>query len=265
MREAWRAFRLGAYDTAERRFQSVVEAIPETDPRHLQALYGLATTCNLRMPIVTQDKERAREAYTHILNLAPESDLAAWSLLGMARMQHLVPIGEDPDTPAVREAYADVYRRFPNHYAGHEAFLYLQSTHVMTWEAGPAREAADALQGFIAHHPDSPLLSAACEVLASCHEVLDQPRERMEALIAGLESLVLDPDNPTQENSWRYWRIATLAEFEVGEFDIARRFYHRLLDEYPQDIRRYGAQNALRRMDALETRLRRAAAEGGAS
>ncbi len=259
----WSQYRMGEYRQAILSFDKVCAALPETDPDHLMALYGLATTWNLRMPIGDQDKTAAQQHYDRIVDLNPEHDLAAWSLLAKARILHLVPVGQEPDYDAVRDAYADVYARYPERHAGQEAFIYSQATLAQTWEHGPAAQGADNLQAFIKRHPKSDLLGAANEVLAACYEVLDKPHERLDALIAGLDALVLNPDNPTQENSWRYWRIATLAEFEVGNFEIARRFYHRLLEEYPRDVRRYGAESALERMHALEERLR--AAEGSDS
>jgi tetratricopeptide (TPR) repeat protein len=261
----WTQYRMGEYRQAIEAFETVRRNAPPTEPHHRMALYGLATTWNLRLPSGDQDKQTARELYARVVELAPEDDLAAWSLLGMARMLHLVPVGQDPDYAAVRQAYATAYAQHPDHYAGQEAFIYNQAVLVQTWEAAEVERAAADLRGFVERHPDSALLSAAYEVLASAYEVLRQPSERLDALVAGLDALIVTPDNPTQENSWRYWRIATLAEFEVGNFEIARRFYNRMLTEYPQDIRRYGAQSALLRMDALEAKLRSAPMAGGDS
>ncbi len=66
------------------------------------------------------------------------------------------------------------------------------------------------------------------------------------------ETAELDPTNPRQENSYAYWSIATIAEFEVGDFETAREFYRRLMDEYPRDPRRFGAEQALERMAQQE-------------
>ncbi|MBT3194371.1 MAG: tetratricopeptide repeat protein [Verrucomicrobia bacterium] len=261
----WTQYSLGEYRQAVEAFESVRDGCSETDPNHLMALYGLATSWNLRLPSGDQDKKAARALYDRVVALDPESDMAAWSQLAKARMLHLVPVGKEPDYAAVRAAYAGVYAQYPGHYAGHEAFIYNQATVVQTWDRSAVTRAAARMRTFVERHPDSALLSAAYEVLASAYEVLNQPRERMDALVLGLEALILSPDNPTQENSWRYWRIATLAEFEVGDFKTARHFYTRMLEEYPQDVRRYGAEKALQRMEMLEAKLRKAPASGGES
>jgi tetratricopeptide (TPR) repeat protein len=260
VRAAWQAFRLGEFDTAARLFQDAVDRLPPHDPAVHQALYGLATTCNLRTPLGTQDKPRARAAYARIIEANPKADLAAWSLLALARMEHLVPVGRDPDYDSVRAAYRAVIDRFPGHPAADEAFLYLQSTFAATLEPADARRAAEALERFTTTRTDSGFLSAAYRLLMTCYETLERPADRLQAALMALEHQEVDPTNPKQDNAWTYWEIAVIAEFEAGDFATARRFYRRLIEEYPQDIRRFSAGRALERMDALEARLR---AEGG--
>jgi tetratricopeptide (TPR) repeat protein len=256
VRAGWQAFRLGEFDTAERRFQDAVDRSPPDNPVVRQALYGLASVCNLRTPLGTQDKARARDAYGRIIALDPEGDLAAWSHLALARMQHLVPVGREPDYAAVRAAYDDVVDRFPGHPAADEAFIYLQSTLVATLEPADTRRAVDALERFVAARPDSGFVSAAYGLLSTCYETLARPVDRLRAELQALEHQEVDPTNPKQDNAWAYWKIAVIAEFEAGDFTIARRFYRRLIDEYPQDIRRFAAEQALERMHAIEARLR---------
>ena len=53
-----------------------------------------------------------------------------------------------------------------------------------------------------------------------------------------------------------YWNIAYAAEFEAGNFAVAREYYRRLMNEYPQDVRIFGVRKALERMDAIEAALR---------
>ena len=59
------------------------------------------------------------------------------------------------------------------------------------------------------------------------------------------------------ENSTDYWYIAVVAEFEVGDFETARKYYRLLMTEYPRDRRNFGAKTAIERMDALEEKLRK--------
>jgi tetratricopeptide (TPR) repeat protein len=212
-----------------------------------------------------QDKEKAGALYREIIERAPEGDLAAWGWLGLARMEHLVPVGEDPDYDAVREAYREVVARFPDHPAGQEAFLYLQSTYVAAMDEEQTRSALEALKAFVEHRPDSGFASPCYSLMAACYEILDEPERRLQADLMAYETSEIDPTNPFQDNAWRYWILATVAEFEAGDFDTARRFYRLLIEEYPTETRKYGAEQALERMDALEARLRNEIAADGAA
>ncbi|MBA4388413.1 MAG: hypothetical protein C0404_10565 [Verrucomicrobia bacterium] len=250
----WEFCRAGEFGPAVLSFDDARRATGTNDPLHIKALYGLASTWNLRRP--GEDTEKAGRIYQQVVDMAPASDLAAWSMLAQARMKHLVPVGQEPDYPAVREAYQRVIDRFPNHLAGEEAFVYQQASLVASLKDEDARTALANIDRFLQEHPASRLVSALWGLTANCRETLRQPREQLDAAIKAFETRPVDPTNPKEENTWAYWRIATLAEFEVGDFATARTFYGRFVAEYPNDDRTYGAKMALARMDALEARLR---------
>jgi len=263
IRLAWDDFRLQEYKRALRRFQAALDQAPTGSVERCQALYGMATVWNLRLPLADQDKKRAARLYRQVIDEAPESDLAAWSMLALARMKHLVPPGRDPDYDEVRRAYQKVLERYPGTLAADEAFIYLQSTYVATLEPGPTRKAVKALKKFIRERPDSGFISAAWSLLAVSYQTLDMQKERLDAELHALATREVDPSNPYQDNAWQYWNIATIAEFEVGDFDTARRYYRKLIQEYPTDIRRYGCEQALKRMDRLEQQIRERLQRGG--
>jgi tetratricopeptide (TPR) repeat protein len=251
--QAWQDYKLGEFDRAAAAFERVAEATAATDGLHAQALYGAACVWHLRRP--GEDAQKAEKLFKRVIEAAPGHDLAAWSRLALARMKHLVPVGEDPDMQAVRAAYGDVIARHPEHLAAREAFLYLQSTLVATLEEAPTRQAVQALEEFV-RGPRPEFVAPAWSLLAVAYTTLGRQEERLRAEIRALETTEVDPGNPFTEFAWAYWNIATIAEFEVGDFDLARRYYGRLLAEYPRDIRVFGARQALGRMDALEAKLR---------
>jgi tetratricopeptide (TPR) repeat protein len=262
IREGWDFYRLGEFNSAILSFEKAVQAAPETDPLHATALYGLATTWSLRQPQPDQNKPLAARDFEKVIALAPKSDLAAWSLLALARMKHLVPVGEDPDYEQVRAAYQAVMDRFPDHLASHEAFIFLQSTYVASMTPANLRLSETNLLSFIEQHPSSGFLNEAYALLCVCYENLGLPEKWLWAEVRAFETAEIDPSNPQQENSWSYWRIASVAEFEAGDFDTAREFYGRLIKEYPEDIRVYAAKQALKRMDGVESRMRSEMAAG---
>lgn len=250
----WREYRLGEFDRAAENFDAAAAATSGATDEHLQALYGQATTWNLRRP--GEDPAKAKLLFEEILQLAPAHDVAAWSLLALARMKHLVPVGEEPDYPAVRKAYQDVIDRFPDHLAGKEAFVYYQATLVATLEDKATREAAAALEAYVAVPGQTVFVGPAYSLLANCYQTLNMPEKRLSSEINALKYMELDPTNPFNDLAWAYWNIATIAEFEVGDFAVARDYYHRLLKEYPTDVRVYAVKMALKRMDGVEAKLR---------
>jgi hypothetical protein len=96
------------------------------------------------------------------------------------------------------------------------------------------------------------------------HTTLKQPELRLRAEENALKTYEIDPTNPSAELGWFYWTVATIAEFEVGDFDTARKYYRKLLAEYPHDQMVFGAKQALKRMDDLEAKLRAEIARGPA-
>lgn len=250
---AWTDYSLAEFDLAIDKFNAALaQAAPGSDI-HLQALYGLATTWNLRRP--GEDLAKAREFYEQVLREAPQHDMAAWSLLALARTKHLVPVGEDPDYAEVHKAYQEVIDRFPGHLAAEEAFIYLQATLISTLQPKETRQALEALQGYV-KDPSKKFIGPAYSLMAVSYQTLNMPEERLRAEEQSLETTEVDPTNPFTEFAWQYWNLATIAEFEVGDFDTARKYYGKLIEEYPTDIRLYGAKQALKRMDEVEAKIR---------
>jgi len=189
------------------------------------------------------------------VELSPKHDLAAWSLLALARLKHIVPVDQDPNAVETRQAYQKCIDRFPDHPAADEAFIYQQSTWVVTAKAEDATKAADALEKFVSQKPNSKFSSPAYHLLSKAYETLRKPDQQLQARIKAMELEEQDPENPENELANAYWNIATIAEFDAGDFATARKYYQRLIDEYPTDIHKYGAKLALQRMDNMEATL----------
>ena len=252
----WEHFRLGEFKEAVASFESVLESRDCNADYLADATYGLATVWDLRMPMTDQDKDLAESLYREVAEGNPNHRLAPWSMLAIARIKHLVQIGSVPDYDEVRRAYTAVWEKYPDNQAGQEAFVYLQATYIRTMDNVKIDQATAALHKFIEDHPRSGLRYAAWSLLAEAYTIQHKPDELLHAEIETLKAQEIDKTNPFIENSWRYWKIATTAEFETGDFDVARDYYRRLMDEYPQDIRCYGSEEALRRMDRTEQKIR---------
>ena len=255
----WDNYRLGEFSLATRDFEAAMKKAPQGEPEHLGALYGLATTWNLRRP--GEEPDRAAQLFRQVIALAPTNDLAASSLLALARMKALPAAGEAPELNAQVLAYQQVIDRFPFHSAGEEAFLFQQAARLETPDVDRTREVLAALERFIETHPKSPWLSSAYGLVAHCCTVLNLPDKRFAAILKASKAAEIDPLNPMQDLSAVYWQLATVAEFEVGDFALAREYYRKLIAEYPKEQRVFLAKQELRRMDEVEMGIRRQRSE----
>ncbi len=249
----WQDFRLAEYDLATKAFSSALAGAAQGSDERIQALFGLANVWNLRRP--GEDPDRARGYYQQVLQEAPGHDLAAWSDLALVRMQHVVPVGQEPDIKAVRAGYQRIIGTYPGHLASKEATIYLNASLIATLDPALTWQAVSNLTAFIGSGTRE-FRAPAWSLLAVSYQSLKKPRERLEAEIKAFENVEIDPANPFNEFAWAYWNIATIAEFEVGDFDLARGYYRRLIEEYPADVRVFPSKEALLRMDRVEAELR---------
>ena len=256
--EGWSRYSLGDYSLAARAFAAAA-AKPDCSPAlRWQALYGQASA--LDHDKAAPDPEQAQALYELVATLAPDSDPAAWSLLALARMKYVLPPGAIPDPAQVAAAYQRVIDRFPRHPAGEEAFLLLQALRLEQNDAAAAGAVQASLDAFIAGHPQSCYLSTAYTLRAHSARLLGRPRDRLNSIILSLKSLEADPRHPELNLATTYWQIAATAEFDLGDFPAARRYYRKLIADYPTDQKTYLAQLELRHMDEVEADLRREAA-----
>ena len=255
IREGWRLYRLSEFNSAVKIFQSVQAAQPRGSEYHLQALYGEASCWNHRRD--GRNVAKAVAAYQAVIEQAPEDNLAAWCALDIVRTRHLAPADQPVNYEGLVHDYAEVYQRYPHSPAGEEAFLYQSTLSLHLADPEQARKLLEQINAFLSSHAETPYLSQFYELLAECHGKMDDPDQRIQYLIKALDARPIDPASPTDDRSTAYWNIAYAAEFEAGNFGLARRYYQRLIDEYPQDIRILGVRKALERMDAVEAAVRK--------
>ncbi len=251
----WLQFKMGEYKQAARFFQKVLDGVPENSEARIQALFGLGYIQWLKQTPYGE-KDVATKLFNEIIVKSPDSEYAAWSKLALARMKHMVATGETPDYPTVRKMYQEIYEQYPKKTAGHEAFVCMIGIYLASFTKEDAELAKEKLDEFIKVNPNSPFISSAWGLYACACETLGLKREMLDAKLKELENREIDPLSPSMDKANAYWSIAVIAEFEVGDFGIARKYYKLMLKEYPNERRNFGAMNALERMDALEAKLK---------
>jgi tetratricopeptide (TPR) repeat protein len=254
IREGWRQYRLGEFNSAVRIFRSVQVSQPRGSEFHLQALYGEASCWNHRRD--GRDIAKAVAGYRAVLEEAPQNPLASWCALDIVRTRHLAPADQAIDYGRLVGDYADVYRNYPETLAGEEAFLYENSLSLPAADPEQSRKILERVTTFLSTYPRTAFASQFYSIIAECYRKMDDQDRRIDYMIKALEAREVDPSNPIDDRSTAYWNIAYAAEFEAGNFALAREYYSRLMNEYPQDIRIFGVRKAFERMDAIEEALR---------
>lgn len=250
---AWTSYRLGEWEDALLMFSAAKEQSTVGDDQWAMAQYGLATTWDRRRP--GEKPDRATAMYQELLQAAPQSAMAPWTELALVRQKHLVPVGSEPDYDAVNKGYEGIMQKYPDHLAARESFLYLKAIQIATLEPAQMRAAVAELERFV--NTDRPeFVGPAWSLLAVSYQQLGEQEKRLAAEQNAFRLTEVDPTDPFVEQAWAYWNLAVIAEFEVGDFDLARTYYKQLMAEYPTDIRMHGCKQALARMDELEAKIR---------
>ena len=254
IRRGWAQYRLGEFNSALRLFKSVRESQPKGSEHQLQALYGEASCWNHRRD--GRDIAQAVAGYRAVIASAPQHSLAAWCALDIVRSRHLAPADQAIDYEQLVCDYAEVYRNYPGTPAGEEAFLYESSLPLPRADAQQARAISENVMAFLVNHPKTPFLSQFYSIIAECYRKMGDQNQRLAYMIKAVEAREVDPSNPIDDRSTAYWNIAYAAEFEAGNFELARKHYRLLMNEYPRDVRVFGIRKALQRMDMIESALR---------
>jgi tetratricopeptide (TPR) repeat protein len=255
MAEGWSAFQLAEYPRAHQAFQTAAkQAAPGTE-EEARVLFAQATLSWHELP--QPNRSRARELFEKVAAMAPQSDLAPWSLLSIARIEALPRVADIPKfTQEGREsaiaAYERVITAYPTHPAAEEALVLQQAMALASLETADCNTAIERLTRFLSEKPNSRYRSHAWAVLAMAYDLLERWPERLNAMIQSLNTIEIDPSNPLAIKSFHYWSIASLAEYKVGDLRTAREYYTKLIDKFPHDLLTYSCKLALQRLDRLE-------------
>lgn len=272
--QAWTSYRLNEFHDAILQFEAARAAAEPASEEWAMATYGLGIVWDLQRP--GEDPRKATALFEEVLSAKPASGaekfaVAPWTELALVRQKHLVPVGREPDYDAVKAGFQHIIDAYPGHLAAKEAFLYLEGIRLSEGINEPekieafSRTAESNLLAYIEAQnaaDNTEFVSPAWSLLTVAYVNLDEQEKRLRAEEESFAHVETDPNDPSVEYAWAYWNLATIAEFEVGDFETARLNYRKLIEEYPNDIRVHGCKVALKRMDDLEAKIRAELAEG---
>jgi TolA-binding protein len=250
LREGWTHFRLQEFDAAEKAFRAALGKLPEGTMR-LQAMYGLGMVASIGR--AGGQSAAARGWFEQVARSDPTGDWGGWAALAIVRDRHVYGRA---DAAVLQAEYADVIAKFPSRPAAEEAFVYRCSLLVQTFEPTDAREAVREIAAWLQQHPGGKLNTALHALSSRAHETLGEYPAALAAAIASLQAKEVDPQNPHQNNILEYYRIGMMAQYDVGDFATARKYYQKFLKEYPRDQRAFNVSLMLRQLDLNETEIR---------
>ena len=252
--EAWQDYRLGDFDRANNLFQRVEGSSSETQPEYAESLLGQASIWNTRQD--ERDPARADALYAKIEQLDPRGPIGAWAMLDRVRVGHLRRADETLDYQALARSYRQVRERYPGSAAGDEGYLQALALEEINASPSQAISLLNEYKTFLTKHPQSVYRGPIHAAMARLFGKLGQPQKKLAELVASLEFREIDRGNPNELLVWNYWEIAVAAEFDAGNFPVARAYYQKIIQEYPSDLLVFRCRQALKRMDFVEGELR---------
>lgn len=253
--QGWTFFQVGEFNQSEKYFKEAIAKAGSDHLKQAEALYAMGMNHGFRRP--KENITLAREYFQKVVDMdhGGELDLAPWCLLAEARLLALVAVGKEIDVPKLREAYEKVVAQYPFHPAGEEAFIYQQLTYIETSNADEIQKALPKLESFLKNHPQSKYRSQAEALISDGYWFLGDHEQQLKHLISSAELTETNPQSP-RDNSVLYFRIASIAQYEVGDLEVARKYYTKFLTENRTDKRRFNAKLALKQIDNIEAAVR---------
>lgn len=156
---------------------------------------------------------------------------------------------KEAELAGIRVKYQRVMDEFPKTLAAQEAAVFYGETMIEMLGDRRVKDGIEYLKKWVEGHPDSRYISAAYGQMAYGYEMLGQSKEQLDAMIRAEESNT----DPAADRTWWYFRIANVAEKKAGAPEIARKYYQRVIEEYPTDLRLFNCKQGLKRLDGGKT------------
>ena len=272
----WNYYRLTEFNLAQKYFEAS-ERLATNETQRIRALSALADVWNYRGP--NPDRKKAARLYERVIAEDTAKAWAPWAALALARQVQWTAINEFPKledevkdgetVEGMETLYGRVMRDYPGTQAAEEAFLYLQTLRIAQLDDEVLAVGVAALEEWVEANPNSPLLSRAYAMLGQGYHLQREGLKYIGALARSAEIAKIQGQNeniPQADQSETYFKMGTAAQFDAGDFDMARRFYAMLIEEAPTDQRVFIAEQHMEQMDAYEAALReelRGAAKNG--
>jgi tetratricopeptide (TPR) repeat protein len=262
LEEGWKELRYANWPKA----QDLLERVrrESADPRErAEATFALANLWQFRRP--GPKVERARELYEQVLGEHADTPVAPFAVMALARLADTPDLEKDRDPKRARELYERLLRDWPHHRLADEAVLRLALVNLQAATVPPEAvrgemtasvpaadrdrletEAARLLEPHLKARPTNILAAPMRIVLGNLYARRGRWQDAVDQWVAadaaGVPGL--------SDRATLYYRIARVAEVELGRYDVAARWYGRIVTDIRRDPRYYVALEAAERCRA---------------
>jgi tetratricopeptide (TPR) repeat protein len=216
----------------------------------IEATFGAATAAWHRLPPNRSSIAEARQLFESLVEAIPEDSIFhGRALLNLGRLaeQRNFP-GDIVDSEAARVLYRKVQSLWTGHILADEAAGRLAASALREFERPEiVRAALVELENYIENRPESPIASVLFFFLGEKYWTYLKDGERsFAAFERALEIGLVE-----QARIWQvYWRMAELAERELGQPLTAAAYFRRIVEETPRSPRIFEARRAYERIQA---------------
>jgi len=272
--KGWVYYRLTEFNLAQTYFEASYD-LATNDMQRIRALSSQADVWNYRN--TGHDRKKAAEIYKRIIEEDTSKAWAPWAALALVRQAQWKAIDQFPDledpvdkdgNPVLEDdkpvlglikLYRAVMTDYPGTMAAEEAFLYLQTLRIAQLQDDVLATGVEELEEWVVANPDSKLLSRAYAMLGHGYHLQRQGVKYIGALAKSSEIALIQGQNeniPQADQSENYFKMGVAAQFDAGDFEMARKYYRMLIEEAPTDQRVFIAEQHMAQMDEYEESVR---------
>ncbi|MEM9883103.1 MAG: hypothetical protein AAF800_09330 [Planctomycetota bacterium] len=218
---------------------------PAGGPAWRRATLGLAMSLHYLKPSSAGLIDEATGLYQSLIDADPGDLIAARALMKLGRIAEVRDYGGDgSDLETAAGFYRRVFEGWPEEDLADEAAVRYADTYFQDYRDPEAVGRGVAfLEPWVERRSDRPLASVMYELLGNVKaEYQRDYAGAVAAWRAADERGLAEPSVAGQ----LYWRLASLADRELGDIDLAERYYRKVITEAPRSGRAYAAQLALR-------------------
>jgi tetratricopeptide (TPR) repeat protein len=216
------------FEGALRHFTVAFPQLPEDDPRWPEFGYAAALAYAHTSPPRRERIEAAAAILTEVGTRSGIGDLAVQARLELARLSE-VDLG---DHARARRLYQEIFEERQGDFYGYQALLRLAGTYVQELTEESVRRAVQLVEEQLERFPESEWTGTAGVYLATLYSnYLREPAGALRAYQVAMEAGF--PNRPQADVY--VWQMAHLAR-ELGEDELAVRYYQLLVREYPRSV-----------------------------